>query len=95
MDTFLSQAEKSRVQASDEGLQGLIAAGLAKTEKDAAVKAQLEAVAQQKVAFAKAAKDETLKWDEELAKIKEESVMRLLIRSNKPYHRSIKSQSCS
>ena len=70
MDTFLSQAEKSRVQASDEGLQGLIAAGLAKTEKDAAVKAQLEAVAQQKVAFAKAAKDETLKWDEELAKIK-------------------------
>ena len=70
MDTFLSQAEKSRVQASDEGLQGLIAAGLAKTEKDAAVKAQLEAITQQKIAFAKAAKDETLKWDEELAKIR-------------------------
>ncbi|SHK07572.1 Tetratricopeptide repeat-containing protein [Epilithonimonas mollis] len=70
MDTFLSQADKTRIQPSDEGLQGLIAAGLAKTEKDAAVKAQLEAVTQQKIAFAKAAKDETLKWDEELAKIK-------------------------
>ena len=70
MDTFLSQADKSRVQASDEGLQGLVAAGLAKDEKDAAKKAQLEAIAQQKVAFAKAAKDETLNWDEELAKIK-------------------------
>jgi len=70
MDTFLSQADKSRVQASDEGLQGLIAAGMASTEKDAAVKSQLETLAQQKVAIAKAAKDETLKWDEELAKVK-------------------------
>jgi tetratricopeptide (TPR) repeat protein len=58
------------VQASDEGLQGLIAAGMASTEKDAAVKSQLETLAQQKVAIAKAAKDETLKWDEELAKVK-------------------------
>ena len=70
MDLFISQAEKSRVQPSDEGLQGLIAAGMAKGEKDAAKKAQLDAIAQQKIAIAKAAKDETLKWDEELAKVK-------------------------
>lgn len=70
MNTFLSQADKSRVQAADEGLQGLIAAGLAKDEKDAAKKAQLEAMVQQKVNIAKNAKDETLNWDEELAKIK-------------------------
>lgn len=70
MDLFISQADKSRVQPSDEGLQGLIAAGMAKDEKDAAKKAQLDAIAQQKIAIAKAAKDETLKWDEELAKVK-------------------------
>ena len=68
--TFLSKADKSRLQPSDEGLQGLIAAGLAKNEKDAAKKAQLESTAQQKIAIAKAAKDETLNWDEELAKVK-------------------------
>lgn len=70
MDLFISQADKSRVQPSDEGLQGLIAAGMAKGEKDAAKKAQLDAIAQQKIAIAKDAKDETLKWDEELAKVK-------------------------
>ena len=70
MDLFISQADKSRVQPSDEGLQGLIAAGMAKGEKDAAKKAQLDAIAQQKIAIAKAAKDGTLKWDEELAKVK-------------------------
>ncbi|MCG2792366.1 MAG: hypothetical protein L6262_02305 [Weeksellaceae bacterium] len=70
MNSFLSQADKSRVQASDEGLQGLIAAGLANTEKDAAKKAQLEALSQQKITIAKNAKDETLNWDGELAKIK-------------------------
>ena len=70
MDLFISQADKSRVQPSDEGLQGLIAAGMAKGEKDAAKKAQLDAIAQQKIAIAKATKDETLKWDEELAKVK-------------------------
>ncbi len=70
MDKFLSQADKSRVQPSDEGLQGLIAAGLAKTETDEAKKAQLNQLSQQKIAIAKTAKDETLKWDEELAKIK-------------------------
>jgi tetratricopeptide (TPR) repeat protein len=70
MSEFLSKADKSRVQASDEGLQGLIAAGLAKDEKDSAKKAQLEATSQQKIAIAKNAKDETLNWDEELGKIK-------------------------
>lgn len=70
LDLFISQADKSRVQPSDEGLQGLIAAGMAKGEKDAAKKAQLDAIAQQKIAIAKDAKDETLKWDEELAKVK-------------------------
>jgi len=69
MDTFVSQAEQSRVQPSDQGLQGLIAAGLAKTETDAAKKSALNTEAQQKVAIAKAAKDETMKWDMELAKI--------------------------
>ena len=69
MDTFVSQAEQSRVQPSDQGLQGLIAAGLAKTETDAAKKSALNAESQQKIAIAKAAKDETMKWDMELAKI--------------------------
>ncbi|WP_294303257.1 tetratricopeptide repeat protein [uncultured Chryseobacterium sp.] len=69
IDNFVSQAEKSRVQPADQGLQGLIAAGLAKTETDAAKKTALMTEAQQKVAIAKAAKDETLKWDMELVKI--------------------------
>lgn len=69
MDTFVSQAEKSRVLPADQGLQGLIAAGLAKTETDAAKKAALQTESQQKVAIAKAAKDETLKWDMELIKL--------------------------
>ncbi len=69
MDSFVSQAEKSRVLPADQGLQGLIAAGLAKTETDAAKKAALTSESQQKIAIAKAAKDETMKWDMELAKI--------------------------
>jgi len=69
IDNFVSQAEKSRVQPADQGLQGLIAAGLAKTETDAAKKTALMTEAQQKVAIAKGAKDETMKWDMELAKI--------------------------
>ncbi len=69
MDTFVSQAEKSRVQPADQGLQGLIAAGLAKTETDAAKKSALTTESQQKIAIAKAAKDETMKWDLELANI--------------------------
>lgn len=69
MDTFISKVEKSRVMPGDQGLQGLIAAGLAKNEKDAAKKQALMTESQQKIALAKAAKDETLKWDEELTKI--------------------------
>jgi tetratricopeptide (TPR) repeat protein len=69
LESFISQAEKSRVQPADQGLQGLIIAGLAKDEKDAAKKTALMTEAQQKIAIAKGAKDETLKWDMELAKI--------------------------
>lgn len=69
MDTFVSQAEKTRVLPADQGLQGLIAAGLAKTETDAAKKSALTTESQQKIAIAKAAKDETMKWDLELANI--------------------------
>jgi len=69
MDTFVSQADKSRIQPADQGLMGLIAAGLAKDETDAAKKAALLAESQQKITLAKNAKDDTLKWDEELAKI--------------------------
>ena len=70
MDSFLAKAEKSRVLASDQGLKGLIAAGLAKDEKDPVKKAALLTESQQKIAIAKAAKDETMKWDDELIKIK-------------------------
>ncbi|WP_226063845.1 tetratricopeptide repeat protein [Kaistella polysaccharea] len=70
MDMFLSKAEKSRVLTADQGLQGLIAAGLAEKETDAVKKAALKLESQQKIAIAKAAKDETMKWDEELIKIK-------------------------
>lgn len=70
LDKFVSSVDKSRVQAADQGLAGLIAASLAKAEKDPAKKAELEAQVQSKIAIAKAAKDETMKWDEELAKIK-------------------------
>lgn len=69
MDSFVSKAEKSRVQPADQGLMGLIAAGLAKTEADAAKKAALQAESQQKIAIAKAAKDQTMKWDLEMIKI--------------------------
>ena len=70
MDTFISKADKSRVLPADQGLEGLLAAGLAEKEKDATKKAALLAESQQKIAIAKAAKDETMKWDDELVKIK-------------------------
>ena len=70
MDTFISKADKSRVLPADQGLEGLLAAGLAEKEKDATKKAALLAESQQKIAIAKAAKDETMKWDDELLKIK-------------------------
>ena len=69
IDSFVSQADKSRVQPADQGLMGVIAAGLAKTETDAAKKSALISESQQKIAIAKNAKDNTMKWDEELAKI--------------------------
>ena len=70
MDTFISKADRSRVLPADKGLEGLLAAGLAEKEKDATKKAALLAESQQKLAIAKAAKDETMKWDDELVKIK-------------------------
>ena len=70
MDQFISKAEKSRVQAADQGLLGLISAGLAQKETDEAKKTALNADSQQKIAIAKAAKDETMNWDIELVKIK-------------------------
>ena len=70
MDQFISKAEKSRVQAADQGLLGLISAGLAQKETDEAKKTALNADSQQKIAIAKAAKDETMNWDLELVKIK-------------------------
>lgn len=70
MDQFLAKAEKSRVQPADQGLLGLISAGLAEKESDATKKSALISDAQQKIALAKAAKDETLNWDLELVKIK-------------------------
>ncbi|TXH21356.1 MAG: tetratricopeptide repeat protein [Chitinophagaceae bacterium] len=70
MDTFISKVDKSRVLPADKGLEGLLAAGLAEKEKDATKKAALLAESQQKIAIAKAAKDETMKWDDELVKIK-------------------------
>ncbi len=70
MDSFLAKAEKTRVLTADQGLQGLIAAGLAHKETDAVKKAALNTESQQKIAIAKAAKDETMNWDEELVKIK-------------------------
>lgn len=70
MDEFISKAEKTRVLPADQGLLGLIAAGMAETEMDATKKAALLAEAKQKVAIAKTAKDETLNWNEELIKIK-------------------------
>ena len=70
MDQFVAKAEKSRVQAADQGLLGLISAGLAQKETDEAKKTALNADSQQKIAIAKAAKDETMNWDLELVKIK-------------------------
>jgi len=69
VESFISKVEKERVLPGDQGLLGLIDAGLAKTETDAAKKAQLLAESKAKIAIAKAANDNTLKWDEELAKV--------------------------
>lgn len=70
LNTFMSQADKSTISAGDQGLMGLISAGLAKNEKDESKKSMLMNDAMQKVAIAKAAKDQTMDWDMEMAKIK-------------------------
>lgn len=69
MDKFMTSVDKTRILDGDQGLLGLIYAGLAKDEQDASKKAELLAQSQAKVAVAKNAKDATMKWDEELAKI--------------------------
>lgn len=70
LDKFTSEVkDKTRIQAADKGLGGLIIAGLAKDEKDKAKKAAAFADAQTRIAAAKAAKDETMDWDAELAKL--------------------------
>lgn len=69
LDQFISKVEASRVQPADQGLLGLIYAGQAYKAQDEATKANLKQMAQEKLAIAKAAKDETMNWDSELAKI--------------------------
>ena len=70
LDKFYTEVkDKTRIQPADKGLEGLIIAGLAKDEKDAAKKSAAFADAQTKIAVAKAAKDETMDWDAEFAKI--------------------------
>lgn len=69
LTSFMQKAEKDRILDADRGLQGLIEAGLAKTETDAAKKTALLASSQKNVAIAKAKQDATLDWDMELAKI--------------------------
>lgn len=64
-----SVKDKSRIFPSDHGLHGLIIAGLAKNETDENKKAQMLAEANKKIDIAKNAKDETLDWVTELAKI--------------------------
>lgn len=69
LTSFMQKAEKDRILDADRGLQGLIEAGLAKTEIDAAKKTALLASSQKNVSIAKAKQDATLDWDMELAKI--------------------------
>lgn len=67
---FSSVSDKSRIQPADQGLQGLLLAASAKNEKDAAKKSEILNEAEAKIAIAKNAKDETLDWTAELAKVK-------------------------
>ena len=69
LDKFMTEVkDKSRIQPADRGLEGLIAAGLSKDEKDAAKKSALLAEAQSKIAIAKNSKDQTMDWDAEFGK---------------------------
>ena len=69
IESFISQAEASRVTAADKAVVSLSGFGVAKAANDAAAKATALADAQQKIAAAKAAKDTTMNWDDELAKL--------------------------
>lgn len=69
LDKFVSMVDKSRVKPADMGLMGLIQAGVARTEKEAAVKANLLAESAKNIAIAKTAKDETMDWNAEIAKV--------------------------
>jgi tetratricopeptide (TPR) repeat protein len=69
LEKFMSSVkDKNRILPADQGLMGLILAGLAQKEKDASVKSQMMAEAAQKIAIANAAKDQTMDWNTELAK---------------------------
>ncbi|MBS1571172.1 MAG: hypothetical protein JST62_02080 [Bacteroidetes bacterium] len=70
LEKFMNSVkDKNRIIPADQGLMGLIQAGLAQKEKDANLKSQLLAEATKKVAIATAAKDQTMDWTAELAKI--------------------------
>lgn len=69
LETYYAQVESSRIIPSDSGLEGLIYAGLSLKETDAAAKANFLQKASEKLAIVKAAKDDTLNWEAEYAKI--------------------------
>ncbi len=70
LNTFANTVvDKTRIVPADKGLEGLIIAGLAKNEKDAAKKNAMMQDAQAKIQIAQNAKDETLDWTQELAKM--------------------------
>ena len=68
LENYFSKVEQSRIIPSDSGLEAIITAGLAAKETDATLKATLMQKANQKLAVAKAAKDDTLDWDAEFTK---------------------------
>lgn len=69
LDNYYNKVEKSRIIPSDSGLESLILAGLASKETDATIKSSLVQKSAEKMAIVKSAKDETLDWDNELAKV--------------------------
>ena len=69
LDSYFEKIDKSRIIPSDSGLESLIYAGLATKEADAAAKATLMQKSAEKMAVVKAAKDDTLNWDGEYAKV--------------------------
>lgn len=70
LNTFINTVtDKSRIYPADRGLEGLITAGLAMKEKDESKKNAMMIEAQQKLTIAKNAKDETMDWNTEMAKI--------------------------